>query len=313
MAAAASVIQSVANKMAPKIVTHPTIASFRNLRRTIQPQVSIGFVPTMGALHDGHLSLVEEARKHNDLVVVSIFVNPTQFGQGEDFDKYPRQIEDDTTMLSKLGVDHLLTPITTDMYKKNHMTYVDPSLGGYEDILEEGKSRPGHFRGVATIVTKLFNIVQPTNAYFGQKDAAQCCLIKRVVEDLDMDVNVNIMDTVRERDGLAMSSRNAYLTPEERKVAPIVYRSLLAAKDFYQEELIQNNSSSNDLSISSKRLIGKVREVLNSEPLVSSIQYISVDSKSTMYPIDDVNRHHGAIISLACKVGSVRLIDNIIL
>ena len=310
--AASSMIQAVAQKVAP-IITHPTIASFRNLRRSIQPNLSVGFVPTMGALHDGHLSLVKEARKQNDIVVVSIFVNPTQFGQGEDFDKYPRQIEEDTNLLSTLGVDHLFTPTTTEMYRKDHITYVDPSLGGYEDILQEGKSRPGHFRGVATIVTKLFNIVQPTNAYFGQKDAAQCCLIRRIVEDLDMDVNVVIMDTIRESDGLAMSSRNAYLTTKERQVAPIVYKSLLAAKELYQQELLQNNSDTENGTIPSIKLIDKVREVLSSEPLVSSIQYVSVDSKATMYPIDAVNGNDGAVISLACKVGNVRLIDNIIL
>ena len=185
------------------------------------------------------------------------------------------------------------------MYGKNHVTYVTPN--GFDDI-SEGRARPGHFQGVATIVAKLFNIVQPTNAYFGQKDAAQCCLIKRIVEDLNMNLNVVVLDTVREDDGLAMSSRNAYLTDEERQVAPVVYRSLCAAKELYDKT---RNVQSSDL-------MNATRTVLASEPLVSEIQYISVDSKATMQPLEMVTEE-GAVISLACKVGSVRLIDNIVI
>jgi pantoate--beta-alanine ligase len=185
------------------------------------------------------------------------------------------------------------------MYGKDHATYVD--CEGFEGI-PEGMSRPGHFRGVATIVAKLFNIVQPTNAYFGQKDAAQCVLIRRLVEDLNMDLNVAIMDTVREDDGLAKSSRNAYLSPAERQAAPAVYKSLCAAKELYV----------NNPSASSSELISAAKAVLQSEPLVSEIQYISVDSKSTMKPVSHPSTD-GAVVSLAVKVGSVRLIDNIIL
>jgi pantoate--beta-alanine ligase len=290
-------MQAAQAKVTP--VLHQTVAAFRLMRRTIQPSVKIGFVPTMGALHDGHLSLVREARKHNDLVVTSIFVNPTQFGEGEDFDKYPRQLERDAERLAEYGVDHLFAPTIDDMYGKNHVTYVDPR--GFDDITE-GKARPGHFSGVATIVTKLFNIVQPTNAYFGQKDAAQCVLIKRIANDLDMDLNVVVMDTVREHDGFAMSSRNAYLKPEERAVAPIIHRSLRAAKALYETKG----------SVESSDLVTVVEQSLKSEPLVSEIQYISVDSKETMQPLSQVGKE-GAIISLACKVGSVRLIDNIII
>ena len=190
------------------------------------------------------------------------------------------------------------------MYGKYHVTYVMPE--GFDDI-REGRARPGHFRGVATIVTKLFNIVQPTNAYFGQKDAAQCCLIRRIVQDLDMDVNVNVMDTIREQDGLAMSSRNVYLTEEERKAAPVIYKSLCSAKNLYGQ------SSSSSSCITSKEIVQTVEQVLQTEPLVSEIQYISVDDKETMRPIDLVDKQRGAIVSLACKVGKVRLIDNIIL
>lgn len=185
------------------------------------------------------------------------------------------------------------------MYGKNHVTYVTPN--GFDEIAE-GRARPGHFQGVATIVTKLFNIIQPTNAYFGQKDAAQCCLIRRVVEDLNMNLNVVVLDTVREDDGLAMSSRNAYLTQQEREVAPVVYRSLCAAKELY----------SKTRSAESSDLVEATRKVLESEPLVSEVQYISVDSKATMQPIESVTEE-GAVISLACKVGSVRLIDNIVI
>jgi pantoate--beta-alanine ligase len=185
------------------------------------------------------------------------------------------------------------------MYGKNHVTYVTPQ--GFDNI-PEGRSRPGHFQGVATIVTKLFNIVQPTNAYFGQKDAAQCCLIRRIVHDLDMDLNVVVMDTIREYDGLAMSSRNAYLKPDERKAAPIIYKSLLTAKKLYQ--------SKGD--IESLELTAAVEEGLKSEPLVSEIQYISIDNKETMQPLLQVGKD-GAIISLACQVGSVRLIDNMVI
>jgi pantoate--beta-alanine ligase len=185
------------------------------------------------------------------------------------------------------------------MYGKNHVTYVDPEA--FEKI-PEGRVRPGHFRGVATIVTKLFNIVQPTNAYFGQKDAAQCCLIKRLVEDLDMDLNVMVMDTIREDDGLAMSSRNAYLTSEERRAAPALYKSLTAAKMLYEK----------DRDIPTSDLVATVMSILQSEELVSDVQYVSVDSKATMQPISQVGEE-GAIVSIACKVGSVRLIDNIVL
>mgnify|MGYP005844514005 CR=1 FL=1 len=192
------------------------------------------------------------------------------------------------------------------MNAKTNLNLFDSALQGFDDIAE-GRSRPGHFQGVATVVTKLFNIVQPTNAYFGQKDAAQCCLIKRIVEDLDMPVNVNIMPTMREQDGLAMSSRNAYLTATERKAAPVVYRSLCAARAMFDTLNDENES------IPAAQLQEAVHEVLVSQPLVSEIQYVSIDDKDTMQHLEEVHRSKGALISLACKVGSVRLIDNIVL
>lgn len=280
---------------------HRTAQAFRTMRRAIPHGKSIGFVPTMGALHDGHLSLVKEARKKNDIVVASIYVNPTQFGPNEDLDKYPRQLEADRQILEKMGVDHLFCP--TEMYGLHHRCFVDPV--GF-DNLREGKARPGHFRGVATIVTKLLNIVQPTRAYFGQKDAAQCVLIKRLVEDLDMDVRVEILPTVREVDGLAMSSRNAYLSKEEREAAVIIFKSLSAAKEVYE------GSFAGNLPMDSNILIETVIGILETEPLVHKIEYVSVDSKQTMEPLVEIGPE-GGILSLAVKVGNVRLIDNFLL
>jgi pantoate--beta-alanine ligase len=257
----------------------------------------------------GHLSLVREARANNDVVVASIFVNPTQFAPGEDLDRYPRPIERDTQLLNDLGVDHLFAP--THMYGKHHVTYIDPH--GFDDI-PEGRVRPGHFSGVATIVTKLFHIIQPTHAYFGQKDAAQCVLIRRLVQDLDMDVGIVVKDTIREADGLAMSSRNAYLTADERRAAPIIYQSLCAAQRLFLDYFNATRPTPSAAAVlSSESLRQCVEQVLLSEPLVLEIQYISVDCRETMQPISTVEGTGGCIISLACKVGSVRLIDNIVL
>jgi len=280
---------------------YSSVSSFRAFRRSLLSSLKVGFVPTMGALHEGHLSLVKEAISNNDVVVASIFVNPTQFGEGEDLDKYPRQLQLDTKLLSDLGVNHLFVPNIENMYGKNFGTYID--CQSFDDI-PESIVRPGHFRGVATIVTKLFNIVQPTNAYFGQKDAGQCVLIRRIVEDLDMDVNIVIGETVRESDGLAKSSRNAYLTDVERLAAAIIYKSLVAAKDTWIKKP----------SIESSELLSIVRSALKSEPLVSEIQYISVESMATMKAVSKPSdSEHGTTISLGCIVGSVRLIDNIVL
>jgi pantoate--beta-alanine ligase len=189
------------------------------------------------------------------------------------------------------------------MYGQNHQTYVDAH--GFDDI-SEGKCRPGHFKGVATIVTKLFNIVQPTNAYFGQKDAAQCVLIQRIVQDLDINVNVHIVPTMREEDGLAMSSRNVYLKENERAAASVLYKSLQAAQAVYE------SAFAGGFPISSNVLQDVVQNTLDEEPMVSDIQYISIDCKENMMPLSDVDEN-GAIISIACKIGNVRLIDNIIL
>lgn len=234
-------------------------------------------------------------------MVASIYVNPTQFGPNEDLAKYPRQLEKDTHLLDSMGVDYLFCP--TEMYNQHHCCYVEPV--GFDD-LREGQARPGHFRGVATVVTKLFNIVQPTNAYFGQKDAAQCVLIQRLVKDLDMDLNIHVMSTIREEDGLAMSSRNAYLNKEERAAAVVLYKSLCAGKEVYE------SAFASQMPIDAEIIRETVEGRLQKEPLVSRIEYVSVDSKETMQPLKEVGVD-GAIVSIACKVGSVRLIDNFIL
>jgi pantoate--beta-alanine ligase len=274
------------------------------MRKALTGSMSVGFVPTMGALHEGHLSLARAARAENDVVVASIFVNPTQFLKGEDLDKYPRQMEKDVELLREVGVDHVFTPSVDSMYGKNHVTFVDPV--GF-DATREGSIRPGHFRGVATIVTKLFNIVHPTNAYFGQKDAAQCVLIRRITDDLDMDVNVKVMATVREEDGLAMSSRNAYLTVDERASAVTLYKALCAAREVFESRLARGLE---ELEATDVREV--VEEVLKTEPLIKEIQYVAIDDLEQMKPLERVGSG-GCIVSLACVVGSVRLIDNIIL
>eukprot|EP00584_Thalassiosira_punctigera_P024737 CAMPEP_0172553640 /NCGR_PEP_ID=MMETSP1067-20121228/51320_1 /TAXON_ID=265564 ORGANISM="Thalassiosira punctigera, Strain Tpunct2005C2" /NCGR_SAMPLE_ID=MMETSP1067 /ASSEMBLY_ACC=CAM_ASM_000444 /LENGTH=300 /DNA_ID=CAMNT_0013341855 /DNA_START=270 /DNA_END=1172 /DNA_ORIENTATION=- len=289
---------------AMRAIIHPTIESIRSVRKSLNSSVSVGFVPTMGALHEGHLSLAREARAQNDIVIASIFVNPTQFGKGEDLDKYPRQLEKDVNLLSEIGVDHVFAPSSCVMYGRSHATFVDPQ--GF-DQTKEGVSRPNHFRGVATVVTKLFNIVQPTNAYFGQKDAVQCVVIRRIVDDLDMDVNVRIMDTVREKDGLALSSRNSYLTPEERDKAPVVYKALSAARELFESRLARGMEE-----MDADDLEEVVEAVLQTEPLIAEVQYVAIDDLETMKPLTKVG-NKGCIISLACVLGSVRLIDNIIL
>ncbi|KAL3793462.1 hypothetical protein ACHAW5_001637 [Stephanodiscus triporus] len=283
---------------------HPTVESIRSARKSYGPSVSVGFVPTMGALHEGHLSLFRAARSENDVVVASIFVNPTQFGEGEDLEKYPRQLEKDVDLLASIGVDHVFAPSSDTMYGKNHVTYLEPT--GF-DKTREGIARPNHFRGVATVVAKLFNIVQPTNAYFGQKDAVQCVLIRRIVDDLNMNINVRILDTVRERDGLAMSSRNAYLMAEQRDKAPIVYKALCAAREVFESRFARGMEE-----VDAAALQEVVENILRTEPLISEVQYVAVDDLETMQPLEKVGSG-GCIVSLACILGTVRLIDNIVL
>lgn len=256
----------------------------------------LSFVPTMGYLHQGHLSLMKKGREAGDVLVVSIFVNPTQFGKGEDFEKYPRDFERDKRMCEGEGVDILFVPKAAGMYPKGYQSYVE-----VEDVTRNlcGASRPGHFRGVATVVTKLFNIVRPHFAIFGEKDFQQLTVIKKLVKDLNMDVEVIGMPIVREVDGLAMSSRNSYLSEGERKAALNIYRALKSVK-----ELFDKGERSADV------LLTEARRVAETTPLIEP-DYVKLVNMKTMEDIERVDDE--ALLSMAVKVGKTRLIDNIIL
>ena len=256
----------------------------------------VGFVPTMGYLHEGHLFLVRQARVENSSVVVSIFVNPTQFGPQEDLNKYPRDPERDLALLEEEKTDIVFMPVAADMYPSNFNSWVE--VDKITDRLE-GASRPGHFRGVTTVVAKLFNIVQPTRAYFGQKDAQQAIVIKKMVSDLNMNLEIVTLPTVREADGLAMSSRNTYLNPEERQAATVLYQSLcLAQKSWSQGEK------------DADKLRQEMIALIQKQPL-ADIDYVSIANAETLDELDTINSP--ALVSLAVKIGSTRLIDNIVL
>lgn len=257
---------------------------------------TIGLVPTMGFLHEGHISLIRKARKDTDCVVVSVFVNPAQFRPKEDFKKYPRNLKRDLDICKKEGADIIFIPEDKDMYPKGYATYVN-----VEDITDIlcGVSRPGHFRGVTTVVTKLFNITIPDIAYFGQKDAQQAIVIKKMVEDLNMRVKVKVMPIVREKNGLAMSSRNIYLSQRERIHAQSIYKALMLAKELFHD-------GEKDSGI----IINKMKRVI-SKQTDTKIDYIKVvDIKN----LEDVKKISGeSLVAIAAWVGKTRLIDNIIL
>lgn len=256
---------------------------------------TIGFVPTMGALHNGHLSLIKRARKENDIVVVSIFVNPTQFGPTEDFRSYPRPIEKDTLFCKNEGVDFIFYPKTTQMYPQGFRTYVTA-----EELEKRlcGSSRPGHFRAVATVVTKLVNIVSPDNAYFGQKDAQQAIIIKRVVSDLNMPVTIKVMPTIRQKYGLALSSRNLYLSEEEKKDALVLFQSLNLAKCLIKKGV----KDSADVIHSMQRLISQKKSL--------KLDYIAIVDLESLNPIKKISGK--CLIALAVWIGKTRLIDNVV-
>jgi len=256
----------------------------------------VGFVPTMGALHPGHISLVRAAREQTDIVVASIFVNPTQFGPNEDFSKYPRTFEKDSAMLAAEKTDYIFSPSVDEMYPKDATTWVDvEGLSGKLD----GRSRPGHFRGVTTVVSKLFNIVQPDLAFFGQKDAAQVAVICKMVRDLNFPVQIVVCPIVRESDGLAMSSRNAYLTPEQRKQALVLSRALKQV----EKRAAQGEQAAD-------RLIVTGTQTLAEEPSVR-LDYFEIVSPDTLDPVADIKQ--GALVAVAAYVGTTRLIDNLLL
>jgi pantoate--beta-alanine ligase len=256
----------------------------------------VGLVPTMGYLHEGHLSLVKKAREDSGLVVVSVFVNPTQFGAGEDYEAYPRDIERDALLAAKAGADILFVPQASHVYPSAFASYVEVT-GLTEGLC--GASRPGHFRGVTTVVAKLFNMVQPDLAYFGQKDAQQALVIRRMARDLDFPLKVVVLPTVREADGLAMSSRNTYLTPGERKVAPLLYKSLLRA-----EERIHGGERQRG------PVIDAILNLLESERQIQ-VDYVDIVATEDLQPLENLTGE--ILIALAVKLGRTRLIDNIII
>ena len=256
----------------------------------------VGFVPTMGYLHEGHLSLVRRARKECASVAASIFVNPTQFGANEDLSKYPRNLESDLTLLEEAGADLVWTPTPEIMYPPSFQTWVE--VEGLTQPLE-GAVRPGHFRGVTTVVAKLFNAVQPQKAYFGQKDAQQAAVLRRMTRDLDFPIEIIICPTVREKDGLAMSSRNSYLSPEERQAATVLFRALSAAQAAY------NNGERK-----AEVLRRIVRELVASESL-ANLQYVSCADFESLQEVEEITGK--TLLSMAVFVGRTRLIDNFIL
>ncbi len=271
-----------------------TIAEMKKVRHQLKGDV--GLFATLGYLHEGHLSLVKRAKAENAIVMSSIVVNPTQFGPREDLNSYPRDFPRDLKMLEDEGTDFVFMPSASEMYPPNYSTWVD-----VEKVTErlEGAVRPGHFRGVATVVTKIFNIMQPTRSYFGQKDAQQCAVIKKFVIDLNMNVEIVICPTVREPDGLAMSSRNAYLKPDERKAATVLYQSLKLAKKLYTEG--ERNAET---------IRRKMAELIKKQPL-ANIDYISIADNETLEELSEVKPP--ALVSLVVKIGKPRLLDNVIL
>lgn len=256
---------------------------------------TIGFVPTMGYLHEGHVSLIRCSKKDNDITVVSIFVNPIQFGKNEDLDRYPRDLERDVEICGKEGVDYVFYPSADEMYPEGFSTYVE-----VEGITQRlcGTFRSGHFKGVTTVVAKLFNIVQPDKAYFGEKDYQQLKVIQKMVRDLNIDVEVIGCPLIREKDGLALSSRNKYLTPEERKSALSISRALFRAKQMFE-------SGEKDPS----KVIDEVKRIISSQPLVKEIQYVEVVDPEELTPKKKLEK--GDVVAVAVFVGNTRLIDNI--
>ena len=271
-----------------------TLDELRSARLTFSGTVAL--VPTMGFLHEGHLSLIRQAREECDHVVVSIFVNPTQFGPKEDLSKYPRDIERDLKLIEPLGTDLVWMPTAEIMYPKGYQTWVE-----VEAITSplEGAMRPGHFKGVTTVVAKLFNGVQPHKAYFGQKDAQQAAVIRQMTLDLNFPIEIVVCPTVREADGLALSSRNVYLDPEQRKAATVLFRSLSEAKEMYEGG--ERNA---------EKVRGKMKDVLAGEPL-AEVQYVSCADYDTLEELIEIKGK--TLLSMAVFIGKTRLIDNFVL
>ena len=267
----------------------------RKIRR--EQDKSIGLVPTMGALHEGHLSLVREARQMCDVVVVSVFVNPAQFGPKEDYKYYPRDLTKDTALLTDYNVDYIFAPTAEEIYPKGYSTYVN--VEGLSDQLE-GVSRPGHFRGVATVVTVLLNTIRPDFAFFGQKDAQQALIIKRLVRDLAFDTEIVVLPTVREDSGLALSSRNSYLSNEEHEAATVIHRALLQARAAYKAG-----------ERSGSKLVDLVRKTVELEPR-ARLEYVNLSNADSLEKLEKLD-DQAILITIAVFIGKTRLIDNIVL
>ena len=273
-----------------------TIESVRNLVKAARSQgKKIGLVPTMGALHIGHISLIEAAVKRCEFVVVSIFVNPTQFCPGEDFEKYPRPLDADLEICKKAGIDVVFAPAQEQMYGAENLTWIN-----VEKLTEQlcGQSRPVHFRGVTTVCAKLFNIVEPDIAFFGQKDGQQAIVIKRMVADLNMPLEIAICPTIRQPDGLAVSSRNKYLTKQQKKDATLIYKSLQKCQQMIDARVTD-----------SETIIAEMRKILSQAPSIK-IEYISIIDAETLQTTDHIDRQ--VLAAVAVKIGSARLIDNIL-
>ncbi len=278
-----------------KLIT--SISETRQLSRQFRSKgARLGLVPSMGALHEGHLSLVRAAKANSDVVAVSIFVNPTQFGPNEDFARYPRNLEKDCELLEREGVSLVFAPSVEEMYPRSAVTSI--TVEGLSERLC-GKSRPGHFRGVATVVAKLFNIVEPDIAFFGQKDAAQVAVIKRMVRDLNMPVQIEVCPIVRENDGLALSSRNAYLSPDERKMALVLHASLQRALKLFD-----------DGERAAPKIAAEAKKAFVWQPAVR-LDYFEIVDPESLEPVETITQK--SLVAVAAFVGNTRLIDNLLL
>ena len=270
------------------------ISQMKDYRKKIKAPQTVGLVPTMGAFHGGHLSLIRKARQQCDKVVVSIFVNPIQFGKGDDYQRYPHNLSEDISLSEKEGVNVVFAPSLEEMYPQDYSTFVQ--VGGSLSSTLEGASRSGHFKGVATVLIKLFNIIKPDFSYFGEKDYQQVLVVERVIEELNLDSQIVALPTVREKDGLALSSRNVHLNKEERKAAAILYEALGKAKLWIEE------GERNPFII-----VSKIKDSIKKEPL-AGIDYVAVVNPETLEKVEDIERE--VLITLAVRIGETRLIDN---
>ena len=270
------------------------ISQMKDYRKKIKAPQTVGLVPTMGAFHEGHLSLIRKARQQCDKVVVSIFVNPIQFGKGDDYQRYPHNLSEDISLSEKEGVNVVFAPSLEEMYPQDYSTFVQ--VGGSLSSTLEGASRSGHFKGVATVLIKLFNIIKPDFSYFGEKDYQQVLVVERVIEELNLDSQIVALPTVREKDGLALSSRNFYLNKEERKAAVILYEALGKAKLWIEE------GERNPFII-----VSKIKDLIKKEPL-AGIDYVAVVNPETLEKVEDIKGE--VLITLAVRIGETRLIDN---